>query len=300
MEIKIVKFRLIYNNDETCNERKILMILRIWKQDVKKLLASYTTWISFIIYLIIAFANILLVYSEQPTANPMYESMSSFDYFVSVQGGGSGFLFIFLPLAITLATGDFFIKERRSSMLSYSLVRTGSKQYIWTKITVFGTLSFLFVFVIQAILLIVTMTFFPFKLPALDQGIVFYAAPLFLNQPFLYCLLIILNQSLMAFFYSCLSIFFSILFKNLYVAVMLPYVFFIGISQFLQAMPMFSDELGLLLYNMSPLTMTGDFITKSFNWSIVPLYWVVLILVMIPLISYIFNKKFTKETLILR
>ena len=128
---------------------------------------------------------------------------------------------------------------------------------------------------------------------------VYYAVGLFINHPVLYCLLIVINSSLMAVFFSIFSIMISIYIKNIYASLILPYVAFIGISQILMAFPMILGEKGIMIYNLTPLVMTGDYITNSFEWFIVPAYWIVLIFIIFIITKSCFISQFKNEKILL-
>lgn len=276
------------------------MINRLLKDDIRRVVLKKSTWFALLFFILVAGVNIRFIYSELPIANPNYDPFSAFEYFVSIQGGGSGFLFLLLPLVVTLTTGDFFIRERLSSILSYSLMRTDNvKVYIRNRIISLGITSFLFTFFIQLVLLLGLLLLFPVTTPNLDQGMVSYAENLFINNPLIYSLIIIFNSALMAFFFSCFSVLISLYSKNIYTAIMLPYVIFIGASEILMTLPLFLNEIGIWFYNIAPLNMAGDYITNSFHLLTVPLYWIVLIVVCIMIISLTFKNRFKKEKLLI-
>lgn len=269
------------------------------KEDIKRFLFSKNAVIAFIMYFAISILNIYFVRSELPLSNPSYMQPCAFDYFVMIQGGGSGFLFVLLPLIVTLSTGDLFIKERTTSILSYSLTRVSEKKYIVNKITSIGIGSFLFLLFTELILLFVIMVIFPTGNLVSPNENVYYAVGLFINHPVLYCLLIVINSSLMAVFFSIFSIMISIYIKNIYASLILPYVAFIGISQILMAFPMILGEKGIMIYNLTPLVMTGDYITNSFEWFIVPAYWIVLIFIIFIITKSCFISQFKNEKILL-
>lgn len=276
------------------------MTVRLLKKDIKRLALKKTTWFALLLFILITGVNLKFIHSELPTSNPYYDPLSAFEYFVSIQGGGSGFLLLLLPLGVTLTTGDFFIRERLSSILSYSLIRADNiKVYIRNRIISLGITSFLFIFFLQLILFIGTLVLFPVTKPKLDQGIVYYAVDLFINSPLIYSFIVIINSALMAFFFSCISVLISLYSNNLYTAIMLPYVIFIGVSEILMSFPMFLGIKGILFYNISPLNMAGDYITNSFHWAIVPLYWIILSIICIKIIIIMFMNRFQKEKLLI-
>lgn len=275
------------------------MMVRLLKEDIKRLALKKTTWFALLLYILTAGGNVIFIRSELPLTNPNYNPFSAFEYFISVQGGGSGFLFLLLPLTVALTTGDFFIGERLSSILSYSLIRAGSiKSYIRNRIISLGITSFLFTFFLQLLLLLSLSVLFPVSKPSLDQGIVYYAVDLFINNPLIYSFIIIINSALMAFFFSCISILISIYSKNLYSAIMLPYIIFIGVSELLMTFPLFLQTNGALFYNIAPLNMAGDYITNSFPLVTVPLYWMILIIICIKITIIVFKNRFKNEKLL--
>ncbi|MFS0647362.1 hypothetical protein [Siminovitchia sp. 179-K 8D1 HS] len=274
------------------------MIYRFIQECLKRLIKKKFAWVALFSYLLIAAGNILFIRSEEPVGNPYFTPTAAFEYFVMIQGGGSGVLMFFLPLLVTLATGDFFIKERRSSLLSYSLMRTSMRQYIRSKVLSIGVSSFSFLFFCQFLLFISLLWIFPLTKPGVDN--IHYATDLFVHNPWIYCLLIILNSALMAFFYSCLTIIIGIIFQNLYVSIMLPYVCFIGLSQVFMSFPLLLDgEQGALFYDLAPMSMAGDYITSTFYWAVIPLYWIVLGGLSYLLVMWLFEWKFKREKLLL-
>ncbi len=60
----------------------------------------------------------------------------------------------------------------------------------------------------------------------------------------------------------------------------------------------FRDK-GDFIYNISPLNMAGDYITNSFHWAIVPLYWIILSIICIKIIIIMFMNRFQKEKLLI-
>lgn len=274
------------------------MIYRFIQDCLKSLIKKKFTWMAFFFYLLIAAGNIMFIRSEEPVGNPYFTPTSAFEYFVMIQGGGSGVLMVFLPLLVTLATGDFFIKERRSSLLSYSLMRTSLRQYIRSKVLSIGFSSFLFLFFCQLLLFISLLLIFPLTKPGVDN--INYATDLLVHNPWIYCLLIILNSALMAFFYSCLTIIIGIIFQNLYVSIMLPYVCFIGLSEIFMSFPLFLDgKLGAFFYDFAPMAMAGDYITSTFYWAVIPLYWIALGGLSYLFVIWLFEWKFQREKLLL-
>jgi len=244
--------------------------------------------------------NYIFVHSGFPFANPDFEFATSFwEYFIRAQGGGDGFLFVMLPLLVTLSTGDFFIKKRHSSILSYSLTRTSVSKYIKNEVIATGITSFIFVFFAQMLLLLVALCFSQIGTVDVGQEMIFFATSILYKAPLVYILLIIINSSLMAFFFSTLSIGLSIIFKNKYSAIMLPYVGFIGISEMLMTFPMFFGLKAKIFYDYAPLVMSGDYITLAIHAWIVPMYWVVGSAVMYIIVLGMFKNALKQGKLLL-
>lgn len=265
----------------------------IFLSDLRNLMKRKTTIISIVLIMLCAISNYYLILSEQPNIN----NVSSFESFVAIQGGGAGLLFIVLPLTLTILTGDMFIKERNSSVLSFSLVKIDIKTYIKNKLLSLGLINFLFMVSAQVLILVCAIAIFPTKNSHIDQGYVIFAKNLLYSKPFIYCAIIILNSGLMSIFFSFFSIIISLIFKNIYAAIMLPYVVFVGVSQILMAMPLVIGLSGIKFYNFSPLVMSGDYIAIDLNIFIVSIYWIMLIVLSYKYALYLFNKKFKNEKL---
>lgn len=270
-------------------------------QKLRLLYLKKTTWIAIIVYLIAGLTNYWLIHSELPWANPYFEFNTSFyEYFIQIQGGASGFMLLLLPLLVTLSTGDFFIKNRRSSILSYSLTRTNLKTYIKKELVSTGIISFLFVVVCQLLLLVCALLFTQITTVNPDQGLVTFAVDFLYRMPILYVLMIIINSGLMAAFFSSFTIGISIAFKNIYSAMLLPYLIFIGISEIMMTMPLILDSsLGQWLFRFSPLAMTGDYVSSLLPLMSVPIYWLILNIATYSIVSTYFKESFMKEKLIL-
>lgn len=263
--------------------------------DLKTIMLRKTTIVSILAILTCAIVNYFVIINEQPNIS----SMSSFEYFVSIQGGASGLLFIILPLSLTLSTGDIFTKERNSSLISFSLVRVNREKYIKNKVLSLGAINFLFMIFCQVLILICALIIFPVKSSNINQGYVLFAKSLLYSNPIIYSVIIILNAGLMSIFFSFLSIIISLLFKKLYAAIMLPYIVFIGFSELLMSMPSIIGIKGIIFYYFSPLAMTGDYIAKDLSIPSISIYWMILIMLSYRGSIYLFNKKFKNETLFL-
>lgn len=231
--------------------------------------------------------------------NPNIPQMTSFEYFLNIQGDAVGFLHILYFLAITLAIGDFFIKEKKSSMLYFSLARMNIKKYIKEKIISIGFTSIVFIFLSQVLMLIIAMILFPSNLPSLSQDYVLYInKEFFSTYPLIYCFIVIFNSCIMAFAYSCFTVFISIIFDNIYIVLTVPYLFNIGISIFMTSFPMYIGRAGYYIYNLAPTILAGAYISDSFNFLYPVLYWVILSIIFYKLSIVAFENKFKKEKLV--
>jgi len=276
------------------------MLFRLFKEDLKRLFLKKSAYLTIIIYLVIGYANFMFIISEQPFANPYFIQPSAFEYFVQVQGGGSGFLMIILPLLVTLAIGDFFIKERQSSMLSFMLMRTSSMSYIRNRITSLGLASSIFLFVCQILLFALALILFPINAPLEEnQGMVFFALDLLMNSPWVYSFVIIINSCLMAFCFSTFSVIVSVIVKNFYAAMMLPYFLFIIVSEMLNSLPMILGAGGSLFHHFSPLSMIGGYITRDIDLIVLPLYWLTLTIINAMLATILFNIRINNDKILI-
>lgn len=275
------------------------MVLML-KQNIKWLLSKKSTWFVLLTYLLLGIGNYMFIHSGMPFANPSFKFATSFwEYFIMAQGGGSGFLFVILPLLVTLSTGDSFIKKRHSSILSYSLTRSSVLKYIRNESISTGITSFIFVFFSQTLLLMCALLFSQISAVDVEQEMIFFASDLLYKAPLIYVLLIIVNSGLMAFFFSMLSICLSIIFKNKYSAIMLPYVTFIGGSQMLMVLPMLFGVGARVFYEFSPLVIAGDYISIDVNMWIIPAYWSICIVLMYKIVLVVFKSALRRGKLLL-
>lgn len=225
--------------------------------------------------------------------------MTCFEYFLNIQGDAVGFLHIVYFLAITLVIGDIFIKEKKSSMLYFSLVRSDVNRYIKQKIIGIGFMGIVFMFLSQVMLLIISMILYPIASPSLSQEYVLYIGKeFFSNHPFLYCFIVIFNSCIMTFAYCCFTVFISVIFNNIYVVLTLPYLFNIGISIFMTGFPLYIGNAGKVIYSLAPTILAGAYISNSVNFILPILYWTVLSIVFYFLSVVSFKSKFENENII--
>ena len=275
------------------------MLYRILKADITRLCKKTTTWLTVVLYLLLGYANFLSILSEQPISNPSFVQPSAFEYFVMSQGGGSGFLLIVLPLLVTIGTGDFFIREKHSSMMSYMLMRTTSKSYIINRLISLALSSAFFIFCCQFLLLVLAMVLFPITTPDQNQGMIFYSVNLLMNSPLLYSFLIIFNSCLMAIFFSTFSVIIGIFAKNFYLAIMLPYFLFIVASEILSSFPMIFGVQTLFFHHYSPLNMVGGYVSSHEIGITVPLYWILFIILSMTLAIKLFISRLQKDKILI-
>lgn len=269
--------------------------------EIKNTFQKKSIWLAFFIFITAAIHIYSFILSEQPIPeNIPYEASHVFYYYSNVQSDVSSYLMILLPLLPLIALGDSFISERKSSILTYKLMRMDGNKYIHIKLMSLVITGFLFMFILQLLLFIASLLVFPINLPkGIEPGITNeYAPQLFLNLPWVYVFLIIINSSLMACFITILSVTVGIFISNRYVAIFVPFVLFIGVSIIMMAFPAIIGTDGIFIYDISPLSMVGSYFSTSFSWWTVPLYWIVLNVIIYFLTVYSFRLQFNREKLI--
>lgn len=265
--------------------------------NIKIFLFRKDIFFSLFITIILAVLNILFIKSEQPQ-NLLIPQMTSFEYFINVQGGASGILYLLLPLSVSIATGGIFIKQKKSSIISYSLTRVNIKTFIKRKLIYIGSASFLFMLICQGFIFIITLLLFPNNNPDAGQGLIIYGKDLLSSNPWVYSFIIILNSCLMAFWFSSFSIVIGIFLNNLYASLMLPYILLMGISQIMMAFPALIGLKGIFIHNMAPLVLAGDYITTQINIFTPIIYAIAMNIAMFFIAVYFFEKRFKKEKII--
>ena len=269
--------------------------LDILKLNKRKLL------IGIFILVVCGYLNMISIQSQQGlyVNSVNVPKMTCFEYFLNIQGDAVGFLHIVYFLAITLVIGDIFIKEKKSSMIYFSLVRSDVNRYIKQKIIDIGFMGIVFMFLSQVMLLIISMILYPIASPSLSQEYVLYIGKeFFSNHPFLYCFIVIFNSCIMTFAYCCFTVFISVIFNNIYVVLTLPYLFNIGISIFMTGFPLYIGNAGKVIYSLAPTILAGAYISNSVNFILPILYWTVLSIVFYFLSVVSFKSKFENENVI--
>ncbi len=264
--------------------------------NMKVFLFRKNVFVSLLITIILSLLNIILIKLEQPQ-NILIPKMTSFEYFVNVQGGASGTLFLVLPLSVSVATGGIFIKEKKSSIMSYGLTRINVRTFIKRKLIYIGSISFSFMFICQLSIFMIALLLFPNNNPDASQGLIVFGRDLLVSNPWLYSFIIILNSCLMAFWFSSLSIIISIYSNNLYTCLMLPYILLMSISQIMMAFPALIGLKGIFIYNMAPLVLSGNYITIDFNIFTPTIYGITANIILFIIAVYSFEKRFKHERL---
>ncbi|MFD1068277.1 hypothetical protein [Oceanobacillus locisalsi] len=269
--------------------------------EMKNLYKKKSIWLAFFVFLAAVVHIYSFILSEQPIAeNIPFEANHVFYYFVSIQSDMSSYLMILLPLIPLIVLGDSFISERRTSILTYKLMRMDSNKYIHSKLISLAIIAFLLMFVLQSLLFVGSLIVFPISSPqAIETGITpQFASHLFVNMPWFYVFLIIINSSLMSSFIIILSVTVSMFIRNRYVAIFLPFALFIGVSIIMMAFPAIIGGSGIIVHDISPLAMLGGYFNSSISWWIVPLYWLVLNTALYIITVYGYKLQFKKEKLV--
>ncbi|WP_027701293.1 hypothetical protein [Metaclostridioides mangenotii] len=264
--------------------------------DIKLILKRRRVIFSALIAIILATLNLFWIGNDMIWT----KSITGFEYFAYLNSG-DGIVGIIYPLFISLVVGDLFIKEKRSSVLSYKITRLNSNDYIKKKVYSVGASSFIYMFFIQIIILVISLIIFKTGIPLRSQKNIYFCTEMLYNNPFVYCLVLILNSSLMASFMGVFTVFLSIIFKRLYAALILPYIIFMGITEFLTGFPLWiGGDLGQVFFKYAPLNMTGQYISSLNVMTLEPtIYWIILTIIFYKLSIYYFDKKLKNETLFL-
>src|SRR5699024_7314816 len=277
----------------------VLIMFTMLHTEIKKLYQQKSVWLALLIFSIATVHIYYFILSEQPISeNIPYEANHVFYYFSYIQSDLSSYLMIVLPLLPLIVLGDSFAAERNSSILTYKLTRMNANQYIHSKLISLAITGFMFI--LQFLLFIGSLIFFPIHFPeVIEPGITLdYAANIFVNMPWVYVFLIIINSSLMASFITILSVTIGIFIMNRYVAVFVPFAEFIVVSTIMMSLPAIIGTSGIFIHDVSPLAMVGGYFTSDFQWWFVPLYWMILNLILYLLTVRSFRIQFEKEKLL--
>ena len=263
--------------------------------DIKLILKRKRVIFSALIVIILATLNLFWMGNDMIWT----KSITGFEYYGFFYTG-EGIVGILYPLVISLVVGDFFIKEKRSSVLSYNITRMNSNDYIKKKVYSIGASSFIYMFFIQIIILVISLIIFKSGNPLRSQTHIYFCTEILYNNPFIFCLILIFNCSLMASFMGVFTVFISIIFKRLYAALILPYIIFIGISEFFEGFPLWiGGDISYIFYNYAPKIMLLDYLSHDYIFIEPTAYWIILIIIFYKLSIYYFDKKLKNETLFL-
>lgn len=179
--------------------------------------------------------------------------------FLYAQGMGANALLAgVFPLVIALASGDSLVWDKKSGYEQHQLMRISYNRYILGKLFGASIISFGFVFVSELLAFTYGMIMFPGvvtlkKILGITPD---YAADLFINHPFLYVLLIILNTALFGMVISLLSMLISTFVKNVYVVIAVPWLLFFVLQFVFYA---------INLSKFAPLDLVGMYMSSSFQ-----------------------------------
>lgn len=234
------------------------MLLKFIKVEIGRQFVRWQTLLA----LILMFALFIQGF-EAFRPNGIALSSDKHNYFLAflyAQGKGPrAMLPIIVALVVSLVAGDSLALDRKTGYVQFSLLRITYPKYILGKIISASIISFVFVFIAEAVAFIYGVLTFP--APAVmeyNRGIYpEYASQLFIDHPYLYVLLIIFNTSLMAMVIALLSVFVSTKVKNVLVVIAVPFTLSILLQFAFNA---------LNLNRYAPLDLVGTYMLSYYKY----------------------------------
>jgi hypothetical protein len=154
---------------------------------------------------------------------------NSFDAFLYAHGEGAGALLpgIF-PLVISLFAGSSLAWDRRTGFETYLFTRTNYRIYLASKLISTAISSFVFVLLTDLIAFLYScFRYSTFSYTPITENAPGYVSSLYMNSPFGYVFLIMLNGALAAIAIAFISVVISIFVKNIYIVLALPWLLFL-------------------------------------------------------------------------
>ncbi|MBN6187624.1 hypothetical protein JQN58_11910 [Aneurinibacillus sp. BA2021] len=268
------------------------MLLLFLKTEIKRAFSRWQILVAFFLLVLLFIQGIETFRPE--THLPGALAFNNFYVaFLYAQGmGASAILPGVLPLIIALAAGDSMAWDRRSGYQQFILMRISRGKYIIGKLLSASLISVIFIFVSEIFMLIYTFASFPNSehMQHVNGITPKYASNLFIEDPFLYILLIILNTSLLAMVVSAMSVMCSIFSKNIYAVIVIPWIFFF-LLQFI--------FYNINLAKFAPIDLVGLYMNSIFQYSIIeiPFIWITLWLLLCCITYLVFIRSYKARLL---
>jgi hypothetical protein len=261
------------------------VFINLIKIEIKRILYQKQILIAFLLMCILFFQG-FQSFRPGPFVYYSPERFSFYLAFFNAQGGPSALLPAFFPLLLPLASGYSLAGDIKTGYDKNILLRISYKNYILGKLVAQSLISFGFIFIAEIIAFGYSLIGFP-GVQHLEkiQGITpAYVSDLFINNPSIYILVIILNLALLGACISVLSTLLSVFIQNIYIITAVPWLLFI-LFQFI----FYSIDLG----KYAPMDLIGLYIfTDRYNLIEIPLSRIIIWLILCLLTYIFYTKKF--------
>ena len=200
--------------------------------------------------------------------NPKYGAYNKF--FRAIKGTSSATFVMIAPLIISLICGDSLNIDRQQNMLPLFLARIDYQKYILKKIIALSIVGFIFVFSVLLLSYILAAFIFPYTFPVQkDQGEPWFWGDLCLAQPYFYLLINLCIQGLIGACFSIFALFISILIKNRFVGLALPWLIYLIMTVVLEM---------IKLGRYKPIVLAGGYLYHPYYSNqgtecLIPLCW---------------------------
>ena len=175
--------------------------------------------------------NLLLLGSYIVGMTSSWSSITTFKgisfFLYSFSLGSGAILPVVTPLIISLPFSHSYLQDRDNNMIYGILTRTSLRRYFIIKILVTGLTASLTILLPLLLFLVINCIFFP-----LGQGISFGHiggawSSIFLNNQFLYIIILIIHASIFSFIYANVGLITSFFIHNKLVPILAPFSFYI-------------------------------------------------------------------------
>ncbi len=276
------------------------MINKFLKIEFRRTVFRWNTLLGFILF-IGAFIHISLMnkmdiptHAKYPIILALEEGNLFISYIKAFAGSVNSYMPLIFPLIIALIIGDSLFIDYKTGFLQFYLSRVDYIKYIKSKILSVSLVSFISTFVFQIVAFLYSVFSSPYHLPT-KVAVENYMAPklatdFYLKNPFLYIIAIMTIMSLVAMVIATWGIMASIVLKNIFSVIILPWIIYLVFSQLLMFI---APETNYILYYISPINMIGPFIFDgSISFIQVFLYWLILWITSYFISYRLFIKKF--------
>lgn len=150
----------------------------------------------------------------------------SYQYKIEIWGEAYTLILFLFPMFCTMPVTWLLFHEKKHNFISYSIIRLNSNKYYFSKLIVHCLYGFLITFFMSMLILLLCLYMVP-SINGLVNPIDVFQLDTFINHPLFYGLILSLWRSVLSIPFVLLGFIVSLLFRNMFIVLILPFGYYI-------------------------------------------------------------------------